>query len=176
RRLQLLAVLATQPNVLLLDEPTNDLDLDTLRVLEDFLDGWTGTLIVVSHDRTFLARTIETALAIGEDGRVRQVPGGLEAWILDQQVVSRNEPAPLHANSHSTEGATTSANGSINRQLREVDKQIAVLQRRLNKLSADLADTNDHVELTRLGRVFTQVRSELAHAEELWLTLAEDAE
>ncbi len=176
RRLQLLAVLATQPNVLLLDEPTNDLDLDTLRVLEDFLDAWTGTLIVVSHDRTFLARTIETALAIGEDGMVRQVPGGLDAWVRDQQVVSRKKPARLHTKSHSIEGGVTGANGTINRQIREVDKQIVALQRRLDKLSAELLDTKDHVELTKLGRDFTLVRAELAHAEELWLTLADTAE
>ncbi len=80
RRLQLLAVLARQPNVLLLDEPTNDLDLDTLRILEDFLDDWPGTLIVVSHDRAFLDRTIETVVAVGPDGVV-PVPGGLDAWI-----------------------------------------------------------------------------------------------
>ena len=92
RRLQLLAVLASQPNVLLLDEPTNDLDLDTLRVLEDFLDDWPGTLIVVSHDRAFLDRTIETALAIGDDGSIKKVPGGLAAWVADQQATSRRKP------------------------------------------------------------------------------------
>ena len=80
RRLQLLAVLAAQPNVLLLDEPTNDLDLDTLRILEDFLEDWPGTLVVVSHDRAFLDRTIDTVLAIGPDG-VAPVPGGLDAWL-----------------------------------------------------------------------------------------------
>lgn len=176
RRLQLLAVLATEPNVLLLDEPTNDLDLDTLRVLEDFLDGWGGTLIVVSHDRTFLARTIDTAWAIGDDGTVRQVPGGLDAWVLDQQAVSRQRPAKDRVERRAVPSATTGANGTINRQLRDVDKQIATLQRRLDKLSANLVATTDHVRLTSLGRDFTLVRSELAHAEELWLTLADAAE
>ena len=80
RRLQLLAVLARQPNVLLLDEPTNDLDLDTLRILEDFLEDWPGTLVVVSHDRAFLDRTIDTVVAVGHDGVV-PVAGGLEAWM-----------------------------------------------------------------------------------------------
>ena len=72
RRLQLLLVLATKPNVLLLDEPTNDLDLDTLRVLEDFLDDWPGALVVVSHDRAFLERTVTDVMVI--DGERR--PGG----------------------------------------------------------------------------------------------------
>lgn len=81
RRLQLLLVLAGRPNVLLLDEPTNDLDLDTLRVLEDFLDDWPGALVTVSHDRTFLDRTTERIVALDGSGGVSGVPGGLSAWI-----------------------------------------------------------------------------------------------
>jgi ABC transport system ATP-binding/permease protein len=81
RRLQLLLVLADRPNVLLLDEPTNDLDLDTLRVLEDFLEDWPGALVTVSHDRTFLDRTTERIVALDGTGRVVAVPGGLSAWV-----------------------------------------------------------------------------------------------
>ncbi len=80
RRLQLVLTLATQPNVLLLDEPTNDLDLDTLRSLEDFLDDWPGALVVVSHDRAFLERTVADVLVIDEDHPGRRVPGGFGAW------------------------------------------------------------------------------------------------
>src|SRR3546814_4662324 len=75
RRVQLLLTLAQKPNVLLLDEPTNDLDLDTLRALEDFLDDWTGALIVVSHDRAFLERTVADELVI-DDGKAGRRPGG----------------------------------------------------------------------------------------------------
>ena len=81
RRLQLLLVLAGRPNVLFLDEPTNDLDLDTLRILEDFLDDWPGALVVVSHDRTFLERTTDRLVAVGSDGTVAEVPGGVDGWI-----------------------------------------------------------------------------------------------
>jgi ATP-binding cassette subfamily F protein uup len=176
RRLQLLAVLAAQPNVLLLDEPTNDLDLDTLRILEDFLDGWPGTLIVVSHDRTFLARTIDTALAIDDDGSLSQVPGSLDAWVAHQQDASRKKPVVTTARKPAVGGTKSSDNTTINQQLREIDKQIAKLQRQLDKLNADLLATQDHIELTKLGREFTIVRSELAHAEELWLTLVDEAE
>jgi ATP-binding cassette subfamily F protein uup len=176
RRLQLLAVLASQPNVLLLDEPTNDLDLDTLRVLEDFLDGWPGTLIVVSHDRTFLARTIDTALAIGDDGSLAQVPGGLDAWVTHQQGASRKKSAVATAPNPSSSAVTSTENVKVQRQLREIDKLITKLQRQLDKLSADLLATNDHVTLTKLGREFTIVRSELAHAEELWLTIVDEAD
>ncbi len=79
RRLQLLLVLADRPNVLLLDEPTNDLDLDTLRALEDFMEDWPGTLVVVSHDRAFMDRTVEEVLSI-EGGRASLVSGGYAGW------------------------------------------------------------------------------------------------
>jgi ATP-binding cassette subfamily F protein uup len=81
RRLQLLLVIASRPNVLFLDEPTNDLDLDTLRILEDFLEDWPGALVVVSHDRTFLERTTDRLVAVETGGRVAEVPGGVAGWI-----------------------------------------------------------------------------------------------
>ena len=80
RRLQLLLLLLQRPNVLLLDEPTNDLDLDTLRALEDFLDNWPGALFVVSHDRAFLERTVEEALVLDGRGNAARVNGGYAAW------------------------------------------------------------------------------------------------
>jgi len=80
RRLQLLLVLAERPNVLLLDEPTNDLDLDTLRSLEDYLEDWPGSLVVVSHDRAFLERTVDEAVALDLPGRLGLVPGGYSGW------------------------------------------------------------------------------------------------
>ena len=81
RRLQLLLVIAGRPNVLFLDEPTNDLDLDTLRILEDFLEEWPGALVVVSHDRTFLERTTDRLVSVGPGGSVSGVPGGVDGWI-----------------------------------------------------------------------------------------------
>jgi ATP-binding cassette subfamily F protein uup len=80
RRLQLLLVLAARPNVLLLDEPTNDLDLDTLRTLEEYLDGWPGSLVVVSHDRAFLERTVEEVVLLDGHGQAGPVPGGFAGW------------------------------------------------------------------------------------------------
>ncbi len=81
RRLQMLLVLAGRPNVLLLDEPTNDLDLDTLRILEDFFEDWPGALVVVSHDRTFLERTTDRLVAVDEHGGLAAVAGGVAAWV-----------------------------------------------------------------------------------------------
>ena len=81
RRFQLLRLLLTEPNVLLLDEPTNDLDIDTLNVLEDFLDGWPGTLIVVSHDRYFLERVTDTVWALLGDGQISMLPRGVDEYL-----------------------------------------------------------------------------------------------
>jgi ATP-binding cassette subfamily F protein uup len=174
RRLQLLAVLARKPNVLLLDEPTNDLDLDTLRILEDFLDDWPGTLVVVSHDRAFLDRTIETVLAVGPDG-VAPVPGGLDAWLADLlALVARKTP---EAKPSVAPARPRTADGPpVGRILRDTEKQMAKLARRRDKLHDALVAASDHVELTRLGTELRAVQGELDAAEEQWLALAEQVE
>ncbi len=81
RRFQLLRLLLSEPNVLLLDEPTNDLDIETLTVLEDFLDGWPGTLVVVSHDRYFLERVCDTVWALLDDGQISMLPRGVDEYL-----------------------------------------------------------------------------------------------
>ena len=176
RRLQLLAVLARQPNVLLLDEPTNDLDIDTLRVLEDFLDEWPGTLVVVSHDRAFLDRTIETVLAVGPDG-VAEVPGGLAGWMAR---LAAPAPRPESAGKEATStpapddrAAAPTDGPPLGRQLRDAEKAMSRLTRRRDTLHDQLVATADHVELTRLGADLRAVQDELDAAEERWLELAE---
>ena len=81
RRLQLTRLLMDEPNVLLLDEPTNDLDIETLTSLEDVLDGWAGTLLVVSHDRYLLERVCDRQVALLGDGKVRELPGGVDQYL-----------------------------------------------------------------------------------------------
>src|SRR6478735_1981125 len=81
RRLQLMRLLMSEPNVLLLDEPTNDLDIDTLTALEDLLDGWPGTLVVVSHDRYFVERVCDDVHGLMGDGGIRHLPGGIEQYL-----------------------------------------------------------------------------------------------
>ncbi|WP_066299063.1 ABC-F family ATP-binding cassette domain-containing protein [Arthrobacter luteolus] len=81
RRLQLLRLLVGEPNVLMLDEPTNDLDTDTLAAVEDVLDGWPGTLVVVSHDRYLLERVTDTQMALLGDGKLRDLPGGVDQYL-----------------------------------------------------------------------------------------------
>ena len=92
RRFQLLKLLLDEPNVLLLDEPTNDLDIETLTVLEDFLDGWPGTLVVVSHDRYFLERVTDSTWALLGDGQISMLPGGVEEY-LERRAALLAEPA-----------------------------------------------------------------------------------
>src|SRR6185436_611218 len=81
RRLQLMRLLMGEPNVLILDEPTNDLDIDTLTALEDLLDGWPGTLVIVSHDRYFVERVCDDVHALMGDGGLRHLPGGIDQYL-----------------------------------------------------------------------------------------------
>ena len=176
RRLQLLAVLARRPNVLLLDEPTNDLDLDTLRILEDFLDDWPGTLVVVSHDRAFLDRTIESVVAVGPRG-VAPVAGGVDAWIAHLLAPVARAPKPERTDTSGQASTPKPTTGPpVGRLLRETDKEITRLSRQRDKLHESLVATTDHVELTRLGQALRSVQDELDAAEERWLRLAEQAE
>ena len=198
RRLQLLLVLAERPNVLLLDEPTNDLDLDTLRVLEDFLDDWPGALVTVSHDRTFLDRATDRILALDGSGGVSAVPGGLSAWIAAAEageprrgtVPAGTAPGPAApprgpGGAPDRRGRTGSvAGGSATRrsastlayQMRELDKELGRLGRQRDRLNDALQAAADHLELARLGTELAEVQASLTEAEERWLALAEEAE
>jgi ATP-binding cassette subfamily F protein uup len=111
RRFQLLKLLLIEPNVLLLDEPTNDLDIDTLNVLEDFLDSWPGTLIVVSHDRYFLERVTDSVWALLGDGQVSMLPRGVDEY-LERRAASASS-ASLGAGG----GGTSQTSGSPGRDL-----------------------------------------------------------
>jgi ATP-binding cassette subfamily F protein uup len=205
RRLQLLLVIAGRPNVLFLDEPTNDLDLDTLRILEDFLEEWPGALVVVSHDRTFLERTTDRLVAVGAGGTVSGVPGGVEGWIARVEGGDARRAGALPS---ATSGDTTSrdtarsdtatstgttmlkgsgpvrtgtgngASGPVptRRLLREAEKNIVTLQRQRDKIVEELTGTNDHREMHRLGAELAAVQARLSEAEETWLDLAEEEE
>jgi ATP-binding cassette subfamily F protein uup len=202
RRLQLALVLRQAPNVLLLDEPTNDLDLDTLRALEDMLDAWPGTLVVVSHDRAFLERTVEDVVVLDGRGRARRVPGGYAAyeshWRAARRrgraaevagVVAATEPGtragPPEARARGRrrrddrsrgEGARRTPS-TLRHLLRRAETEMRRLQDRQAALEAELAGAMaDHVALACVGEELAVVSGELAAAEEHWLALAEEAE
>jgi ATP-binding cassette subfamily F protein uup len=185
RRLQLLLVLARRPNVLLLDEPTNDLDLDTLRILEDFLEEWPGALVVVSHDRTFLDRTTERLAAVGADGAVSVVPGGVTGWVarlehgdlpragsLPSALPVRGRPRAPGVPSPGTGGHAV----PLGRLLREAEKNWVRLVGERDRIMQSLTIAADYVEMTRLGSELAETQAELEKAEEVWLALAEEAE
>jgi ABC transport system ATP-binding/permease protein len=162
RRLQLLLALSTRPNVLFLDEPTNDLDLETIRLLEEFLSKWPGTLIVVSHDRTFLSRTTDRLLEV-TDGSIVDVPGGIDAWIARASATG----AALKTSELDLAAAPRG------RQLRDAEKEMARLERRKATLTKKLLATAEHLDQNRLGAELNDVQSALSAAEERWLSLIE---
>ena len=183
RRLQLLLVIAGRPNVLFLDEPTNDFDLDTLRILEDFVEDWPGALVVVSHDRTFLDRTTERLVAVVDGGRVSAVPGGVAGWVaqLGQRDTRRAGSLPSRSPGapRTTRATAPGAGGNpvpVGRLLREAEKNMTRWQRQRDRVAEALTGAVDHREMTRLGSELAKAQAALDRAEEQWLTLAEAAE
>src|SRR5918998_100946 len=124
RRLQLMRLLMGEPNVLLLDEPTNDLDIDTLTALEDLLDGWPGTLVVVSHDRYFVERVCDNVYALVGDGGIRHLPGGIDQYVEARRAATAPAPPPPRV-------ARAAPSGAVVRAAR---KEVARLERAMEKL------------------------------------------
>ncbi len=194
RRLQLLSVLASRPNVLLLDEPTNDLDLDTLRALEEFLEDWPGALVAVSHDRAFLERAVEHVVAVDAGGRVEEVAGGLEGWLAANAAPAPGDEASRGRPSRLAAARTPAASpvGALERRappsrggrsasaigfrLREAEKLITRLERERDRLAGDLAAAVDHEQMARAGSALAEVQGRLTAAEDAWLGLAGEAE
>ncbi len=177
RRLQLVMTLADKPNVLLLDEPTNDLDLDTLRVLEDFLEDFPGAVIVVSHDRAFLERTVDDVVVLDGSGRVGRIPGGYAAWEDERRAArgrkrsSAGAKPALPATSAPAEPAADAPSASTLRfRMKDLEKAMRPLQKRRDVLVAELdAKRDDHAALVELGAEFDRVGAELDRLEEEWL-------
>lgn len=182
RRLQLLIILLDEPNVLILDEPTNDLDTDMLAAMEDLLDTWPGTLLVVSHDRYLLERVTDQQYAI-IDGTLRHLPGG-----VDEYLALRARQPNTTANDHPTTAAdsdastTPSLDGATRRAL---EKEAQAIERKLSKLRAALADADealaaadqqDFTQLTALADDRADVQAKIDSLEERWLTIGETLE
>jgi ATP-binding cassette subfamily F protein uup len=181
RRLQLVMVLARKPNLLILDEPTNDLDLDTLRSLEEFLDDWPGALVLASHDRAFLDRVADHVLAIEPGGSMRRVAGGVSGWLAERAAASgaarsgatpSAERRPAKAKPKST-GPSPS---TIGRRLRETEQAMVKAQKRVDGLHEELATATDHTVLAERGAVLVEAQAELDELEAAWLELAELAD
>ena len=181
RRLQLLRLLMTEPNVLLLDEPTNDLDTDTLAAVEDILDSFPGTLVVVSHDRYLLERVTDHQVALPGDGSLRDLPGGVEQYLTMRREAAATPAAPDGARSGKGEGDAPAA------RRRRAAKELARIERRMDRAAAAVealharleavsADPSRAGELARLGRDLVAARAEHEELETAWLEAAQALE
>ncbi|MGO4104393.1 ABC-F family ATP-binding cassette domain-containing protein [Leifsonia sp. YAF41] len=179
RRLQLLLIVLDEPNVLILDEPTNDLDTDMLAAMEDLLDSFPGTLLVVSHDRYLIERVTDNQYAVA-DGAFRHLPGGVDQYL---QLRTKGESAltgsPTEAGGP-VGGAKKAALGGA--ELRNAQKELASIDRKVAKRQAEIAAlheklaTHDQSDFTGLGKLSTELgelEESIASFETRWLELSE---
>lgn len=194
RRMQLLLILLDEPNVLIMDEPGNDLDTDMLAVMEDLLDSWPGTLIVVSHDRYLLERVTDQQFAL-LGGKVTHLPGGVDDYLaMVEQHLSLNTlsssgsdtPGQDSALSITSQEAGKSASGRSARQNQhELNKKSRAIERKLTKLNQEIHDlqTNmaehdpsDYAGLSALNEQVKTTRAQIDSLEEEWLSIGEQLE
>ena len=186
RRLQLTRLLMDEPNVLLLDEPTNDLDIETLTSLEDVLDGWAGTLVVVSHDRYLLERVCDRQVALLGDGRLRDLPGGVEEYLRLRRAATERavregdagRPASPASASPSADGVGGVPSPAAAREARKtmarVEKQLGRLAEREERLhAAMLAAATDDERVLALNRELRGIVDERESLELEWLEAAD---
>jgi ATP-binding cassette subfamily F protein uup len=173
RRLQLMRLLMGEPNVLLLDEPSNDLDIDTLTALEDLLDGWPGTLVVVSHDRYFVERVCDDVYALMGGGDLRHLPGG-----IDQYLSLRREPtAPAPAPPRRPGVAPGAAQRAARKEVARLERALERAGEREAALHEEMAAAaTDHVRLRYLQAELDALAAERDELETAWLSTSEALE
>ena len=181
RRLQLMRLLMDEPNVLLLDEPTNDLDIDTLTALEDLLDGWPGTLVVVSHDRYFVERVCDDVYALMGDGGLRHLPGGIEQYLSLRRAAEADLEAAQAAAASAAVTSGPPPSGAVARAAR---KEVARIERALDRLAdretrlhEDMAAAaTDHDRLRALDAELRALQAERDELEAAWIETSETLE
>ena len=172
RRLQLTRLLMGEPNLLVLDEPTNDFDVETLSALEDLLDGFAGTLIVISHDRFFLERVCDDFVALLGDGDVRDLPGGVEEYLERRAVVASEASAPARVVQETTK-STAAQEREQRKALARVEKQIERFKEQEKRLHDDLAEhATDYEKSADLHAKLRETEAQRERAEDEWLELA----
>jgi ATP-binding cassette subfamily F protein uup len=178
RRLQLLMLLMAEPNVLFLDEPTNDLDIETLTELEDLLDGWPGSLVVVSHDRYFLERVTDHVVAL-TGGQLAYLPGGISEYLERREHGRNAAPAVVHP-AAARPGAGRALSPAARqrtgqKELSRLERQLAAVTEQEAELTGALAaSASDYAALIELGAQLRSVQADKAGLEERWLELAEE--
>ncbi len=185
RRLQMLRLLMNEPNVLLLDEPTNDLDIEMLTEFEDLLDGWPGTLVVVSHDRYFLERVTDHVAALLGDGKLAFLPGGVDDYlerVRARRAAAGARPGPGadgagNAGNAGKPVSAAAAERAARKELQRVERQIDRAANREAALTGELAaNATDYEKLTELGAQLRVLQAEKAGLEERWLEIASSLE
>jgi ATP-binding cassette subfamily F protein uup len=177
RRLQLLRLLLDEPNVLLLDEPTNDLDIETLRVVEDFLDRWPGTLVAVSHDRYFLERVCDTVWALLGDGSLVLLPGGVDDYLARRRARADDDRPSAPAPDGDPSAGSAAAQRTARKDLARLDRQLSRLNTRIATVHARMAEhASDFVRLAALDTELTELTGDRERLEHAWLEAAERAD
>ena len=182
RRLCLLRILMTEPNVLLLDEPTNDLDIPTLIALEEYLDGFAGALIVVSHDRYFLDRTVDSIFKFESQGKIREFPGDYSMYLgiagREESDKKETEKQALSRASESPEKTEKPKSNKLSlkekRELDDLENRIPIIENRLTEIEGELVEfATDSYKLNDLINEQTVLSTELEKLLERWTELAE---
>ena len=177
RRLQLLRLLMVGPNVLLLDEPTNDLDIETLGALEDLLDGFAGTLVVVSHDRYFLERVCDRVVGLLGDGSVRDLPGGVAEYLrLRAGTAGTGEQAgPDQVRPAAAPAGTDAAHvRTARKDLARIERRLGRLAEQVQALHAEMAaHATDHLRVADLDTRLRALQRQTAELEDTWLAAAD---
>ncbi|MHC9895571.1 ABC-F family ATP-binding cassette domain-containing protein [Corynebacterium diphtheriae] len=188
RRLQLTRVLMSEPNLLLLDEPTNDLDIDTLQELESLLDGWAGTLIVISHDRYLIERIADSTWALFGDGQLTNLPGGIDEYLKRREALAaQNQSGVVNLGGNNEAASAPVPEKKLSSQeQREITKQMNALERKMGKLDPKIAKINeemaaaaqrvDTAELTRLDAELNELTAQREGLEMEWMDLGERLE
>ncbi|MFF1646323.1 ABC-F family ATP-binding cassette domain-containing protein [Streptomyces sp. NPDC058240] len=181
RRLQILRLLMDEPNVLFLDEPTNDLDIETLTQLEDLLDGWPGSMIVISHDRFFIERTTDRVMALLGDRTLRMLPRGIDEYLerrqrMEEAATPSAAPAAAKENAAPAAAVSPQAARAAKKELQKVERQLDKMSTRETTLHAQIAEhATDFEKVAKLDAELRELVSERDELEMRWLELAEDA-
>ncbi|GAA0940557.1 ABC-F family ATP-binding cassette domain-containing protein [Nonomuraea longicatena] len=180
RRLQLLRLLMDDPNVLLLDEPTNDLDIETLNELEDLLDGWPGTLVLVTHDRYFLERVADRCVALLGDGKLSMLPGGVEEYLerraAGNAVTARAgmPPEAVAAVEPVSAGRSAKEERELRKELNRLERQLDKLHEQESRLHARMAEAaSDYAKLGSLDAELKEIQGQVSAVEADWMELAD---
>ena len=180
RRLQVLRLLMAEPNVLLFDEPTNDLDIDTLNALEDILDSWPGSMIVVSHDRFFLERTTDRIAALMGDGKLRMLPGGVDEYLERRRSAVPTQSPVQPASSQQGGGggqpvSSSQAQRAAQKEQTRIERQLDKVAAKEKELHARMAEAGaDYSVIGSLDAELRTLAAERERLEEQWLELTDD--